>query len=443
MNENAPDPSQQRRFTDDFSAWLDESEKNPERFFKEATIVLDANILLELYRLASATREEILELLDEVQSRIWIPHQVGLEYSRNRKRVVFDRQSDFSAAEKELRKSAQDAIDSLNKKALIFSEFRERRRTNREWSLAESGADEKGIRDSLKKVWDGVINELKTLDREVGFSAQDLADDGVLKKLDDILSGRTGPAYSSADLRKHVEFAVAFRYPNLIPPGYADVGRKDTDLGRAGDYLVWRQLLDRFSTLPADKSRDVLFVTGDSKEDWWVLNQSNKVAGPRPELLDEFKREVGAEVHIASLEEFMEGARKYLGVKLSDGAISEVQQQEEAEVRLTATSLPSESFRQLAESMVLPSESFRKMAESMVLPSESLRKAAESMVLPSESFRKMAESMVLPSETLRKMRQAADYSSSGRGNADNEDEDVEEGQAEGEAQDPDPDNGSA
>ena len=72
-----------------------------ERLWKEATIVLDTNVLLNLYRLPTSARDEFLTVLDLLKDRLWVPHQVALEFQRNRLTVI--------AAE---RKSTEDALSS-------------------------------------------------------------------------------------------------------------------------------------------------------------------------------------------------------------------------------------------------------------------------------------------------------------------------------------------
>lgn len=83
-----------------------------ERLWKEATIVLDTNVLLNLYRLPTSARDEFLNVLDLLQDRLWIPHQVALEFQRNRLTVI--------AAE---RKSTEDALTSTQE---IVGELRKK-----------------------------------------------------------------------------------------------------------------------------------------------------------------------------------------------------------------------------------------------------------------------------------------------------------------------------
>ena len=53
-----------------------------------STIVLDTNILLNLYRYSDQTRKTILSVLEKFKERIWIPYQVIKEYYNNRDKVI-------------------------------------------------------------------------------------------------------------------------------------------------------------------------------------------------------------------------------------------------------------------------------------------------------------------------------------------------------------------
>ncbi|WP_423815166.1 PIN-like domain-containing protein, partial [Pseudomonas viridiflava] len=42
--------------------------------WKNATFVFDTNVLLNLYRYQERTREELLDTLSKLSSRVWVPH---------------------------------------------------------------------------------------------------------------------------------------------------------------------------------------------------------------------------------------------------------------------------------------------------------------------------------------------------------------------------------
>ncbi|MEU9009038.1 PIN-like domain-containing protein [Streptomyces sp. NPDC048479] len=55
-----------------------------ERVFQSGMVVLDTNVLLNLYRSNARTREDTLAVLTKLRDRLWVPHQVLTEFWRNR-----------------------------------------------------------------------------------------------------------------------------------------------------------------------------------------------------------------------------------------------------------------------------------------------------------------------------------------------------------------------
>ena len=56
--------------------------------WQDAIFIFDTNILLNLYRYQSSTRDELLKVIEQLTSRIWIPNHVALEFQRNRLHVI-------------------------------------------------------------------------------------------------------------------------------------------------------------------------------------------------------------------------------------------------------------------------------------------------------------------------------------------------------------------
>ena len=55
-----------------------------DKLWNEATFVFDTNVLLDLYRSSPKYRKEMLDILDILEGRIWIPHQFFFEYHRHK-----------------------------------------------------------------------------------------------------------------------------------------------------------------------------------------------------------------------------------------------------------------------------------------------------------------------------------------------------------------------
>lgn len=314
-----------RSLTVDFAGWLDYSGTPDREFYESALIVLDANVLLYLYEIGAVARTEVFAALAGVGVRLWVPHQAALEFSRNRKRVVKDRISRFTSVRRSLRAAARDAAGLLEDTVEQVTELRIKNRTSRPWDLAEARLDRSSLEARLDGVMDSALTELEDLEAEHDLHPQDMqGNDRLFDEIDHLLTGVIGAAPSREQLRALVEEAVSFRFPNRIPPGYSDAG-KETPLAAAGDYLLWREVLDKARDVQSS-TLHVLLVTGDMKPDWWLLDEKNVPIRARPELVQEMRSEAGAELLIVSLATFINGVREYLSVHISDDTVGQLRE---------------------------------------------------------------------------------------------------------------------
>ncbi|WP_224983840.1 PIN-like domain-containing protein [Geomonas agri] len=284
--------------------------------WKDCRFVFDANVLLNLYNYDKSAKNDFLHLLRSIAERTWIPHQVALEFQRNRLRLLADRKGIFFRA--------YNAIDScfngLSKK-LSDIEITKRHPTIKL---------EKHIK-TLETIGEKLRIELQKHEQEQPGvrSSDDIRD-----VLDEIFEGRVGrvPDQSYLDeLYKDGEH----RYNNKIPPGFMDRS-KDADSDGAeyfyaglrferkfGDLLLWKQLLVEAKEKEWNR---LIFVTDDAKEDWWqkVDAQGEKIIGPRPELVDEVYRQTSVTLfQMYNSADFMRAANEYLGSKIDESSIEE------------------------------------------------------------------------------------------------------------------------
>lgn len=75
--------------------------------WETALFVFDTNILLNLYRYSDTTREELLNILEKMKDRSWLPNRAVEEYLNNRSSVIAQQ----AKAYEEMLKT----IDSLKK----------------------------------------------------------------------------------------------------------------------------------------------------------------------------------------------------------------------------------------------------------------------------------------------------------------------------------------
>jgi len=65
---------------------------------KTGLVVPDANVLLNFYRFQRTARDELFDALEKLGDRLWIPHQVGLEFHQTRLVVMAEQDAYFDSA---------------------------------------------------------------------------------------------------------------------------------------------------------------------------------------------------------------------------------------------------------------------------------------------------------------------------------------------------------
>ncbi|MCT7293992.1 PIN-like domain-containing protein [Rhodococcus sp. PAE-6] len=336
------DDSEPRGLKDLFAPWLRCSTSDEEHFFGNAVISLDANVLLELYRVSAHARDEMIDLLTAVEDRIWIPHQAALEYFRNREGVIYGVSKDISEVSGQIKKFLQDSKDAIAKSIEATSKFRDEHRVRHEWDLESNGVDKKEILKSLQALGDELKAEVERVRDEIG-APEDPSNDPVLDVLDGLFAGKIGDPFGASALKEHVQHAVTFRFPNKIPPGYMDDG-KDTDLRKAGDYIMWRQLINHMGSLPSASERLLLFVTNDSKPDWWEGKKNGRWY-PAPQLIEEMRDEADSEILVLSSSEFLDRVSKYLNRDVPPDVVEEYKDHEQRESTYAAEIMRDPDFR--------------------------------------------------------------------------------------------------
>ena len=64
--------------------FLEPSNTDKRQLWEKAVFVFDTNVLLNLYRYSSKTRNSLLDAFESLKERVWIPYQVAHEFMRRR-----------------------------------------------------------------------------------------------------------------------------------------------------------------------------------------------------------------------------------------------------------------------------------------------------------------------------------------------------------------------
>src|SRR5262245_36132686 len=82
--------------------------------WSKGLFVLDTNVLLDFYRLPLNAQDEFWSALDKLKDRLWLPHQVGLEYQRRRLSVILEQKKKLTELIARLRSSANKIEADIN-----------------------------------------------------------------------------------------------------------------------------------------------------------------------------------------------------------------------------------------------------------------------------------------------------------------------------------------
>jgi hypothetical protein len=293
-----------RSLRDGYESYYTPTDADYRALLTTGLVVLDANALLNLYRYTPDVRTSLLNVMTRVGDQLWEPAQVIKEFWHRRESAI----RDYSAAALEFNTKTEAAKNGAMTAVRALS--------NR------IGLDE-SIKKTLCEPLDAAFSELSKSVAGI-MSADDATEvrrdtnrDPVLLPLEQILRNRVGLPFEGKALQEAITEAQR-RISSKEPPGYMD-SKKD-ELHSSGDYLVWAQMVAESKA----RGRDVLFVTGDTKEDWWRSWGGNSSAGPRFELLDEFHAKTGQRFLMLQPADFLSQAAKVLDVTVKDESVEQV-----------------------------------------------------------------------------------------------------------------------
>ncbi|WP_433490600.1 PIN-like domain-containing protein [Nocardia grenadensis] len=295
-----------------------------EDFFRRGLVVLDTNVLLNLYEYTPAARNELLHALERVQYRLWLPYQVGLEFVRGRHRVVANRSEELKKAPAFVNQKLQQAEKSVLEAAKHVQHLLVRYAQDAD---AKAQLEVEITTEAVKELlspWNKILlAHIKDLSagHDLGPESVD-RDDPVLPRIASLYGDRVAARPAAETLRRRVEEAQTYRFPNGIPPGFADAG-KATTLQAAGDYLLWEEIIDRMAQ--ADNPGLVLLVSADTKGDWYQPREGGRSARPWPSLSEELHERTGADLRIETPQHFFQGIHEFLDVDIAPATYEELE----------------------------------------------------------------------------------------------------------------------
>lgn len=258
----------------------------------QTIFVFDTNVLSRLYKYDDDENiRTYLNIFKGLKSQIWLPHQVGLEFYKNLQSYQEER---FANKAKLKRTFATERINNLKK-----------------------GTSVPIITNNKKnKLFiDEIINTYEKLDKEINEAYSTyIKDDFLLKEIETIFNNKIGTPFSKKDL-KQIYKEGEYRYKCKIPPGFKDEPKKKNKLysfrgivynAKFGDLIIWKQIIKKSQN---KNIRNVIFITNDTKEDWWEDEQHTI---PKYYLIDEIQSQANIEFfHMYTMDSFLKEVQKF------------------------------------------------------------------------------------------------------------------------------------
>lgn len=273
-----------------FPGYYKPTDEEFKSLWEKGIFVFDTNFLLDLYRYSEQTCTYLLNIVEELGDRVWIPYHVCKEYHKNLNYTIATQVSKYEESIKTLL-SFRKQIDEKRSHSFLTQQLH-----------AE-------IIEFCQKI-DVELSSKKNIVKEL------LVENPNKIKLAELLQNKIGKPFTADELSQIYEEGES-RYLKKIPPGYLDSKKPNPD--RYGDLIIWKEILRKNSTINCP----IIFVTNDKKEDWF-LEELGFIIGPRPELVDEFIKTRADLIYFYRTDQFLKYASTYLSTPEDAEAVKEI-----------------------------------------------------------------------------------------------------------------------
>lgn len=265
------------------------------QLWKNCLFVLDANVLLNIYRYTPPTRQTLIEIFTNISDRLWVPYQAALEYQQNRLDVINHQMSAYGKIQDVLNKNKNRLISDLK----LYSKH-------------------PFIKvDSFIETIEITSNEIAEELNEIKKGHPNLFNNDELRDtITTILEGKIGSDCPKDAFDKIFEIGK-IRYQNKIPPGFNDDHKEGKE--KYGDLILWFQIIEHAKST----KQPIIFITDDKKDDWWQ-KFNGEIVAPQPELIREMYLKSGEKFYMYQTAQFMEHAEKFLRSHIKPEEIEEV-----------------------------------------------------------------------------------------------------------------------
>jgi hypothetical protein len=218
----------------EFQSFRKFDENRSKQIWDDAVFVFDTNVLLNLYRYPSDVADELMSTISIFKDKIWMPHNVALEFYNNRLNVIADQR-------KKIEKLKQKIYDSFSAAENFIN---------------SSDLDKKHSHVRPDDIFEILSDARSKIDEKISQFSQKQIDvheeDIICDKIESLYENNIGRSVKTQDdLDKLYDIAAA-RFEQSLPPGYKDTKKEDTSLEyfhkglryrkSFGDYIIWHKI---------------------------------------------------------------------------------------------------------------------------------------------------------------------------------------------------------
>lgn len=230
----------------------------------QATIVLDVDVLLNLFRFHPEDVRCFLSLLNDehIKGKLWMPFDVAWLYH------------------KRVNEEIQRQIDNINSVLSHLSSCKEAIENSKRYPYLDTNLMNQ-LQTVTNSITDACLKELDSLSKS-------LKRDEFKESLQLLFEGKIGEEYSEGYLDNIYEEGCQ-RYKKCEPPGYESEETQENRV-RYHDLIIWKQML-YYARNNMHSCKGILFVTGKIRSDWYYIVNGN-IISTRHELINEFLKEI-------------------------------------------------------------------------------------------------------------------------------------------------------
>ncbi|MER8308072.1 PIN-like domain-containing protein [Acinetobacter baumannii] len=299
--------------------------------------ILDTNVLLSLYSFQKESREDFIDILKFLNSRLWIPHHVALEFQRNRLKVIKNHRIYIQ----DMQKETDDFLNSISFDDKILQTFKNKFTskskhlniyTKVEDIISSISSEIEDIRDLLKDEIGKIKKLIADIDQDKIYIN---SNDYIRDELDNIFKNNSlgKNIYNKQELLDEVFKEGEKRYKTMTPPGFKDGIAKENDIfsfnglnyqSKFGDLIIFKQIIE-FSK--DSNIKNIIFISEDVKEDWRIVENFNgkKILGARPELKQEILNKASIDnFYIFNINDFLNHTNNSFDLKLKPSSVDDI-----------------------------------------------------------------------------------------------------------------------